>query len=318
MRMEKTREENGDEKMNDSKQIGANIRSLRRAYGETLEQLANVIEVGKGLISEYEHGVKMPNRDKLCEIAKHYNTPVDVILHSDLTGLEEHPITINIDKLDMLYKTIFPIASSNEALCDELFKRAFKSQMRIYVHVQSGKIDRDIIDRCFCDYLDVDKNRDIGTMAVANILALWHLLMAFRASMLWLNERIALPRGIVSESKKLEKEYRLDFEKIDIITNLGSISEIMESSDLIEFLNELDEEEMRTAMTKLILRLKGSKEWSDLADYYLALQYIYNIVDNGLERGLNQCIGIEMMSSFESMNNPYAKRFDEVVSKLLK
>ena len=70
MRMEKTQEENGDEKMNDLKQIGANIRSLRRAYGETQEQLSYVFDSDekKAKVSVYENGDIKPSLDKMIAI----------------------------------------------------------------------------------------------------------------------------------------------------------------------------------------------------------------------------------------------------------
>ena len=68
MRMDKTQEENGDEKMNDLKQIGANIRSLRRAFGETQEQLSNAIDVVKTTVSAYENGDIKPSLDKMIAI----------------------------------------------------------------------------------------------------------------------------------------------------------------------------------------------------------------------------------------------------------
>lgn len=40
--------------------------------------------------------------------------------------------------------------------------------------------------------------------------------------------------------------------------------------------------------------IKKSPNWSDLADYYLALQYIWNLVDNDLDWGFNQRIGMEI------------------------
>lgn len=49
--------------------------------------------------------------------------------------------------------------------------------------------------------------------------------------------------------------------------------------------------------------------WSDLADYYLALQYIFNIVDNDLGWNFNRRVGAEMIDSFISVENVYAARF---------
>lgn len=51
--------------MGDLKRLGANIRSLRKAYGETQEQLAEAIFVEKNTISNYENGKREPPRSDI-------------------------------------------------------------------------------------------------------------------------------------------------------------------------------------------------------------------------------------------------------------
>ena len=62
-------------------------------------------------------------------------------------------------------------------------------------------------------------------------------------------------------------------------------------------------------LSEMLTVVKRSKDWSDLADYYLALQYIWNLVDNDLDWGFNQRIGVEMMDAFITVKNIYAARF---------
>ena len=62
-------------------------------------------------------------------------------------------------------------------------------------------------------------------------------------------------------------------------------------------------------MSEMLTAVKRSKDWSDLADYYLALQYVWNLVDNDLDWGFNQRIGAEMMDAFVTVKNVYAARF---------
>ncbi len=56
----------------ESDKLGANIRSLRRAYGETQEQLAAVLYTEKNTISNYERGDRQPPRKTIIDIANHY------------------------------------------------------------------------------------------------------------------------------------------------------------------------------------------------------------------------------------------------------
>lgn len=74
-------------------------------------------------------------------------------------------------------------------------------------------------------------------------------------------------------------------------------------------LNEIDNDEMEKTLSEMLTVVKRSKDWSDLADYYLAIQYVWNLVKNDLDWGFNQRIGAEMMNTFASVKNPYAARF---------
>ena len=49
--------------MSDLKKMGANIRCLRMAYGETQEQLGEAIFVEKNTVSYYETGKREPNKE---------------------------------------------------------------------------------------------------------------------------------------------------------------------------------------------------------------------------------------------------------------
>ena len=61
--------------MGDLKKLGANIRSLRIAYGETQEQLGEAIYVEKNTVSYYENGKREPNKETLTAIANHFTIP---------------------------------------------------------------------------------------------------------------------------------------------------------------------------------------------------------------------------------------------------
>lgn len=55
--------------------------------------------------------------------------------------------------------------------------------------------------------------------------------------------------------------------------------------------------------------LKSEQEWSDLADYYLALRYVLCMVDTGLSNEMNTAVGMQMMLSFMTMGNRHAFAF---------
>ena len=62
-------------------------------------------------------------------------------------------------------------------------------------------------------------------------------------------------------------------------------------------LASIDDDEAKEMVDERLTAVKKSAEWSDLADYYLALQYVWNIVDNDLEWAFNRRIGYEMLNA---------------------
>ena len=70
------------------------------------------------------------------------------------------------------------------------------------------------------------------------------------------------------------------------------------------FISDFDE-----LFNELIKALKSDEEWSDLADYYLALRYVVGMIDTGYSVEMNLAIGIQMMLSFARCDNKYARSF---------
>lgn len=57
--------------------IGANIRRLRLAYGETQQELGNLIGYGVTTVANYESGYRMPNLETFFKIAFHYGASLE-------------------------------------------------------------------------------------------------------------------------------------------------------------------------------------------------------------------------------------------------
>lgn len=56
------------------------LRQLREEKGFGQKELASVLHVSNGTISNYENGVHSPNLDTLCAIANYYGVSVDYLL----------------------------------------------------------------------------------------------------------------------------------------------------------------------------------------------------------------------------------------------
>lgn len=61
--------------------------------------------------------------------------------------------------------------------------------------------------------------------------------------------------------------------------------------------------------------LKTDIAWVQLADYYLALQYMISMIDTGLSPEMNTTIGMHMMLSFLRQGNQYAYRMMDFLNK---
>lgn len=286
----------GGENMNDLNRLAVNIRNLRMAYGETQEQLGEAIGgFGKNAISFYETGQREPNKETLSAIAKHYMVSVEELLHSDLTSIGK--ITVDKDAFWKNIDIILPIVSSDKAMQNESFKRAFKAHRAFYDQLHLVSLDGiDNIDVCIDGYMAAIEDDNIKAEAAANFLALWYLLMMSTKTVpVVMKNRPAALRQVATKDEKTRK----------IIENIDLSFE----ADAKATLNEIDDNEMEEMLSELLTTIKRSKDWSDLADYYLALQYVWNLVDNDLDFGFNQRIGAEMMNAFLLVKNVYATRF---------
>lgn len=284
--------------MGDSKKLGANIRSLRIAYGETQEQLGEAIFVEKNTVSYYENGKREPNKETLSAIANHFMVSVGELLHSDLTALP----TIKVNDKDAFYKNIdiiLPIVSSENALKNENFKKAFETHKAFYEQLHNISMDGiENIDICIDGYLDAtedDENIEAEAAAAANFISLWYFMMIGMKTTpeLMKNKPAILINFTRDENARKEIE---------------DISPSFEA-DAKALIGEIYDDEMKDLISEMLTIVKRSNCWSDLADYYLALQYAFNFVDNDLGVGFNLRIGTEMMTAFATVKNKYANQF---------
>lgn len=162
--------------MSDLKKLGANIRSLRIAYGETQEQLGEAVFVEKNTVSYYENGKREPNKEILTAIANHFMVSVGELLQSDLTAIRS--ITVDKDAFWKNIEIILPIISSEKALKNKHFKKAFDAHKSFYEQLHKVSMDGiDNVDVCIERYLEAAEDDNIKAEAAANFIALWYLLM---------------------------------------------------------------------------------------------------------------------------------------------
>ena len=87
--------------------LPSNIRGLRKTFGESITDLALAIGVGNTAVSNYELGDRIPDRDVLKRIAKHYHITENELVHGDYSNMKPmYNDTMLAEVLQMvIYKT---------------------------------------------------------------------------------------------------------------------------------------------------------------------------------------------------------------------
>ena len=74
--------------------FGATLRKLRTNRGIRQKELAFILNLSTGTVSNYENGVHCPDFETLCKIADYFNTTTDYLL-----GRDSNPSRISLDNL---------------------------------------------------------------------------------------------------------------------------------------------------------------------------------------------------------------------------
>lgn len=275
--------------------LGKNIKALRNAYGETQEKLGEAIHVEKNTISNYEKGNREPDRDTIILLAQHFSVSAEELIHSDLSDIKK----INIDRF-AFWKNIdvfFPVFSVETTRSNMAFNRAYKSHSSMFAQMKNNSLDGiEEIDNIIEGYWEAYEIEDTKYEAAANFIGIWYLLLAiFQLSPIALTRRNAAMVQVASKDSEARR----------ILDNVDPNFE-REANDVF---SEMNDPEVNDKIERMLNMLKHSDKWSDLADYYLALRYVYNLVDNDLGGEFNQRIGVEMMNSFVTVRNVHAARF---------
>lgn len=281
--------------MSKTLRLGENIRALRNAYGETQEELGTVIHVEKTTISNYEKGIRRLDNEIVKAIAEHYMVSSEELMYSDLS--EIGMIAVDKDAFFRHCDNIVPIIESEVALQNEHFKKANLYHKKLYNGIKKKQLDEiEYVDEIITEYDLAADDVTIRDEASANLIGIYYLLILF--------VKFA-PRVVMNKPAALLQIAEKDRETKTILENIAPDFE----NDMEEAAEALSGSEMEDELDKLRTTLKKSSKLSDLADYYLALQYVWNIVNNELNFEFNQRIGMEMMNAFISVGNVYAARF---------
>lgn len=281
--------------------LGDNIKSLRTSWRLTQGELGKVIHVENNTIAMYERGDRIPKEDVLQQIADYFRITVDQLVSGDCSGIKLQLSPITSQKAISQIETTFPVICSEPAMLDLYFAEGYRHTIRFWESLKGmkGPILESDISSALKEY-QTSLNQNSTVESAANIL--WLLFLRFilidDTHYQQLGEAILNGKG---KDKDFAKNY------------------ILQNSDSIDVQAEVRRKRYATrhheTMMQLIKRLKTSS-YSVLGDYYVALMYIYGVVNNNESKHMNQAIGSEMMSVLYELDNPYALSYIDSVFSL--
>ncbi len=291
--------------MDNNSKLAANIRSLRKIYGETQEKLAEILNVSKSSVSMFETQDRYIDIEYIEKIAKHYMIPVEELMYGDFSDIGK--ISIDETIFNQHINELFPILVCKAALENKHFKKAYEHQKGFYDAYKS--LDSDWVEKaCISmeEYIDAYEDEAIKTEVSANFLGLWTLFMgSIKIWPLVLQNRYATFTHI-AEHNRIIRDYVNDINP--------DIEKVFQ-----ELIDEIDsDEEIKEFIIKCKSTLKHSEHNSDIADYYIALQYLFGIVDNDMGFEQNHCFGEELLCEYALLGNNWALAYLEVNKEIIK
>lgn len=273
--------------------LGENIKSLRKICGLTQKELAEKISVAENTVTSYERGSRIPDMEKIQQIASVFKMPVDDLVNGDFSDLDYRfsPITHN-SVLSHLEKML-PIIHTDTAMNDPYFAEAYERTVRFWnsIKTENGPILQSMITEAYNRYgLSLKKHNTVES--AANIL--WLLFVKY---MLISDEQLQKTGEAIINGKGKEKTFAKEY----LLAKA--------SSKQLEVRRKAYAKKYHETIIKMIKRLKTSTQYSDLGDYYLALRYVYGLIDDDTNYNEINAVGITMLSAFLELDNEYAFSF---------
>lgn len=291
--------------------LGNNIKALRKSFELTQFEMALDLDISESAISQYENNIQIPERDILILIAKYFKITENELLYSDFTNIKR----VDLKKFDdtnlqiSIFKEMFPIIYTEEAIKNNYFKEAYDKQMKIYDFVISNvKSPRDLTDEEAKQLLDKIENytnlykkayKDGIVESVINILW-WMMIEGYIYSFLTPCNEDLLNMNDKINSNEL---YKLMFLNKPDIEKLYNEINLNYEKDRIEYIKNTEKD-----FFKSIAILKKTKKYSDLADYYISFRYCCGLYDNSLTVELNRTIGCEIANTYKIIGNKYLRK----------
>lgn len=282
--------------------LASNLKHLRKSYGETQEELAKALYLEKNTISQYESGSRKPDEETLKGITKRYGVTMDSLLYEDLSFVPDMlAYYSDIDSNFLMVSGFFPIYRLDRRF-DTKTIRAFEAHKQLLSG--SSEVDIDLIIEAYDEAYDkFDIDSDEFLVIAVNLLSLCILLY----SSIFNEASVKQIEDFLLKDKKSKKE--ISSFVLNVVLPSFNDNEVRSP----QFKRDLNE-----GLLYLIEILKESRKYSKVADYFFALRYMFNLVDNDYDYATNQLIGSELINGLSRLNNPYAKKFIQIGKKVHK
>ena len=268
-----------------------NLKFLRKLYNETQRETAAVINISEGTYSDYINMKKMPSREIISKIAKHYNISEYELINTDLSkdssDFEYDDLKDFIKKITNNPELLFPIIEISNLENDIIFKEAIKLHKKMYADITNMKNDFELLFKKYEESYKKFKNLD----SCANELIL--LLM--------------LKSGNTTDSSFAGVYNPLEDSDLDIIIKDCILINYDENNKISNTINtDLNQIEIfNKKIDEIINILNKNNEYREFLEYYLVLEYLLGVGNINLDKGLNIFISMEMERCLERLNNKY-------------
>lgn len=293
---------------NDDKRTGRNIRAIRNANKINLGDFAQNLGLSESLLSKIESGARPASDDLLFRIANYAGVSYSQIKYGDLSRLEKGELSLDdsikiegindiiFEDLQEVYETIFPIVEDEASMRITDFQSGVElARESIQKLVFTGTDCITAINyfiKASADPLCADYSR-------INILSCFGYLFVFRYKAAGLGKNAdRLGAEKVSSAWGYMKAY---YSKID---------QQLAAEKRKAFLDKYNKR-----MSACMYRLVESGANADYAYYYLALRYLFGMMDESITLiGEEQMalFGESMLDSLWKMGNKYAMAWHEL------
>lgn len=162
--------------------LSENITALRKAAGETQNDLADTLGISNRTVSKWENGESEPDCRYLMDLARHYHTSVDALL-----GYEAEPASDGIPTDEQAAHTCFrEIYEATRRLTDA-FSANFKAVYRPEDD-ETPQIPDEISDLQGCRDTGVTSSRIISRVVCTDDNSIAYTLMSNKANYRWMND----------------------------------------------------------------------------------------------------------------------------------